>query len=271
MCVPLLLLAMVPAVRGFDTIFQQKLPKTAVLLLPIDPVSFELSVFTVRPGLAQSSIFDPSSQQAEVAPHHISWNTNPDVWAWCQDIFSQGKDTQYNVQTKMYELYYMGLFMFLPVFNRFDQVGGINQPWRNIRKCNKPPECTGCFHDPLVYFAYRLYFKGDNNVLAYGRCQGYIQYGCEARATCANGESVSNFKSLDPYSNLDIFKAVCQTCPRGTWNTCTEKIQSPYTTCTWNIPDFNSFRPDRVGTIWIVEARLPSMCAHRLNDSRNRY
>jgi len=262
MCILLLMLFMTPVARGFDTIFQESPYNSATRLLPNNPVNFELSVFTIQPGRTQDSIFKPSSQQYTIPPHLISWSPHPDVWAWCEDIFPNGDGTTYNVKTKTFELlYYPSLI--LPIYDGNDYPE-YNWPWRDVRKCTSP-QCPGCFTDGLTYFAYKLRFLNDDNVLAYGRCQGYMQMPCPAASTCTNGQSVTNFKSIDPYSNIDTFIAQCKQCAPGTWNTCTDKIQSPYTTCSWNVPDVTTAL-SQIGNIWVVNSALPSTCAESLND-----
>ena len=263
MCLSLLILWLAPMACGFDMIFQESpVQNSATRLVPDNPIEFVLSVFTIQPGRTRDSVFKPSSQVYHIPPNLISWSSNPDVWAWCEDIFLKGDGMTYNIKTNTYELlFYPSLI--IPISDGLDYPE-YNWPWRQVRNCTLP-QCPGCFIGGLTYFAYRLRFLDDNNVLAFGRCQGYMQNFCEASSTCTNGQSVTNFKSIDPYSEVDMFRAVCKPCAPGTWNTCTDKIQSPYTTCSWNVPDFGTAL-SKIGNIWVVGATLPSMCAAGLKD-----
>lgn len=156
----------------------------------------------------------------------IQWDSNPDVWPWCEDIFySPTGDVQYDLKAKVFKI---GLDYRRVLLDT--SPGGIN--WRTIRKCTNP-DCLGCFR-PLRQFLYTLSLSDDESTLAFGRCQGYEQYACDVDDTCTNGQSVSNFKSVDWYSNLHILTAKCKDCSPGTWNTCTVAVGPlPLKTCSW--------------------------------------
>jgi len=237
MCLPLLMLLMTPMARGFPVIHAQGSTGWGGTSVITDYQSTAsnnyliLNVVFLEPTLlAGSKPQIPSGQQFVIPPDFIHWDSSPDVWDWCEDIFTAGGDAfLYSPGEKL------GFQKVTFPNDRYAVIVGTTGSnavfWRSIRKCSSP-QCVGCYYN-LGYFVYTLVLSDDHTLMAYGRCKGYQQIECDTDNQCTNGQSVSSLKSKDPDTWFQLFRSKCIPCSPGTWNTCTEAVDSTLHTCSW--------------------------------------